>query len=63
MIGGYTFSTVKLVPQAAGGESINIGMLLCDPARRLLHRRPTGNWGEAGRRAGAAAPPDLGAIL
>ena len=63
MMGDYTFSTIKLVPQAARGEPVNIGILLYDPAQRLLYRRLTDNWDEVRRRAGVASLPDLGAVL
>ena len=58
----YTFSTIKLVPQVARGESVNIGILLYDPAQNLLYRRLTDNWDEVRRRAGIGSLPDLGAI-
>lgn len=61
-MGDYTFSTIKLVPHAARGESVNIGILLYDPAQKLLHRRLTDNWDEVRRRAGVESLPDLGAV-
>ena len=62
MMGCYTFSTIKIVPQAARGESVNIGVLLYDPAKNLLYRRLTDNWDEVRRRAGIGSLPDLGAV-
>ena len=62
MMADYTFSTIKLVPNAARGESVNIGILLYDPVRKLLHRRLTDNWDEVRRRAGVGSLPDLGAV-
>lgn len=61
MMGDYEFSTVKIVPHAARGESINVGILLYDRGTRLLHRRLTDNWDEVRRRAGVESLPDLGA--
>lgn len=61
MMGDYEFSTIKIVPHAARGESINVGVLLYDRGTRLLHRRLTGNWDEVRRRAGTESLPDLGA--
>ena len=60
MMGDYEFSTIKLVPQVARGESINIGILLYDQDTNLLHRRLTDNWDEVRRRAGVESLPDLG---
>lgn len=62
MMGDYTFSTIKLVARAERGESVNIGILLYDPAQKLLYRRLTDNWDEVRRRAGAGPLPDLGAV-
>lgn len=61
-MGDYTFSTIKIVPHAARGESVNMGILLYDPAQKLLHRRLTDNWDEVRRRAGVESLPDLGAV-
>ena len=58
----YTFSTVKIVAHAARGESVNIGVLLYDPAKRLLYRKITDNWAEVRRRTGVESLPDLGAV-
>ena len=62
MMADYTFSTIKIVPQVARGESVNVGILLYDPAHKLLYRRLTDNWDEVRRRAGIGSLPDLGAI-
>ena len=62
MMGDYTFSTIKLVPEAARGESVNIGILLYDPSQGLLYRRLTDNWDEVRRRAGIGSLPDLGDV-
>lgn len=61
-MGDYTFSTIKLVPQAARGESVNIGVLIYDSSMGLLYRRLTDNWDEVRRRAGVESLPDLGAV-
>lgn len=61
-MGNYAFSTIKLVPQAARGESVNIGVLLYDSSKHLLYRRLTDNWDEVRRRAGVESLPDLGAV-
>ena len=58
----YTFSTVKIVAHAVRGEPVNVGVLLYDPARRLLYRRITDNWAEVRRRTGIESLPDLGAL-
>lgn len=56
----YTFSTVKIVAHAMRGEPVNVGVVLYDPAKRLLYRRITDNWAEVRRRAGDESLPDLG---
>lgn len=58
----YAFSTVKIVAHAVRDEPVNIGILLYDPARRLLYRRITDNWEEVRRRTGIESLPDLGAL-
>lgn len=62
-MGDYTFSTIKLVPRAERGESVNTGILPYDPAsQKILYRGLTDNWDEVRRRAGVESLPDLGAI-
>lgn len=54
----YAFSTVKIVPDLARDEPVNIGVILLDADNNKVYRRFTENWDEVKRRTGVGRLPN-----
>ncbi len=48
----YKFSTVKIIPDLARYEPVNVGVILHDVGNARIYRRFTNNWAEFKRRTG-----------
>jgi len=53
----YKFSTVKIIPDLARNEPVNIGVILHDVGNNRIYRRFTSNWAEFKRRTGVEYLP------
>lgn len=54
----YAFSTVKIVPDLARDEPVNIGVILLDADNNKVYRKFTENWKEVKRRTGIGRLPN-----
>ena len=53
----YKFSTVKIIPDLAKYEPVNVGVILHDVGNARIYRRFTNNWAEFKRRTGIKYMP------
>lgn len=53
----YKFSTVKIIPDLARYEPVNVGVILHDVGNARIYRRFTNNWAEFKRRTGIEYMP------
>ena len=54
----FQFSTIRVVPHDPGShDSVNVGVILYDPARNVAYRRLTDNWQEVYRITGFRYKP------